>query len=111
MQEEKINVQDNKYEAMKNLFQLESVDGEVVFACNICDDGYYTETDVMKYLNIHQTEIIQNIFEQSKEEDAHVCLKIVKDNNPEKQKCQGQTKKIEKQYKCALCSIAIPKKL
>ena len=44
MQEEEINVQDNKYEAMENLFQLESVDWEVVFACNLCDEGYYTET-------------------------------------------------------------------
>ena len=73
LKEEEINVLDNKYEAMENLFQLESVDGEVVFACNICDEGYYTKTDVMKHLNIHHTEILQKIFEQSKKEDAHVC--------------------------------------
>ena len=93
---------------MEDLFQLESVNGEVLFACNICDEGYDTETDVMKHLNIHHTEILQKIFKQSKGEDVHGGLKSVKDNNPEEPKCQEQNEKTEKQYKCVVCSIAIP---
>ena len=85
MQEEEIYLQDNKYEAMKDLVQLKSVDGET---CNICNEGYDTETDVMKHLNIHHTEILQKIFEQSKEEDA---LKSVKDNNPKQKRLRKNT--------------------
>ena len=48
----------NRFQDFEELFQLESVKGEVVYACNVFDEGLDTVDDVKK----HITYIIRKFF-------------------------------------------------
>ena len=41
------------FDDFERLFQVEPREGEVVYACNVCDEGLDTENDVKKHIYIH----------------------------------------------------------
>ena len=51
----------NRFEDFEELFQIESLDGEVVYACNVCDEGLDTKTDVKQHIHIQHKNILQTI--------------------------------------------------
>ena len=36
---------------VEDYFQIEFVDGEPVFVCNICNEGFKNEADITKHIN------------------------------------------------------------
>ena len=36
---------------VEDYFQIEFVDGEPVFACNICDEGFDSEPEIKEHIN------------------------------------------------------------
>ena len=105
VQEDEISLTNNNFEDMEDLFQIEPVDGEYAYACNICNDGFDTEEEIKKHLSIVHTEILQNVSKQSNKESVQNVSKHVQDNKTNDTKCQEQNKKIEEPYKCNACSI------
>ena len=66
-EETEIVLDKTRFEDFEELFQLQSVEGEVVYACNVCDEGLDTEDDVKKHINIHHKEIIRTISIESED--------------------------------------------
>ena len=55
---------DNKdfiLEGIEDMFQMEILAGEEVFACNICDEGFDTDDQVRKHIEILHKEILMQI--------------------------------------------------
>ena len=48
------------FDDFEDLFQIESVDGELVYACNACNGGLETEYEIKEHLNKYHKEIILN---------------------------------------------------
>ena len=55
----------NGFDDFEELFQIESVEGELTYACNVCDEGFDTEDEIKKHLNTHHKEILQSIGKDS----------------------------------------------
>ena len=73
------------FDDIEDLFQIESVDGELLYACNVCNEGLETETEMKEHLNKDHKEIILNI---SKSAD----------------KCVNKSK-VEEHYSCKACTL------
>ena len=49
----------------KHVWRYQRIEGEVDYACNVCDEGLDTEDDMKKYLNKYHQEILLNIWKES----------------------------------------------
>ena len=78
----------NVFEDFEDLFQIESVEGEAIFACNVCDEGFGTEVDVKRHINKYHVETLHNISKESnailqdisQEKKVHYDTKSVAEN-------------------------------
>ena len=59
-------VEDKIFEDFKEMHQIEWVEGELLYVCNVCDEGLNTEGDVKTHLDKYHKEILQNISKESK---------------------------------------------
>ena len=41
---------ENIFDDVEDLIQIESVDGELLYACNVCNQGLETETEMKEHL-------------------------------------------------------------
>ena len=73
------------FDNIEDLFQIESVDCEILYACNVWNEGSETETEMKEHLNKDHKEIILNI---SKSAD----------------KCVDESK-VEEHYSCKTCTL------
>ena len=63
MEEEEISSKEVDYnldgiESIENLFQLEFLDGDQIYACNVCDQGFDIENEIKKHIIDNHKEII-----------------------------------------------------
>ena len=84
-QAEIITKEESIFDDIEDLFQIESVDGELLYACNVCNEGLETETEIKEHLNKDHKEIILNL---SKSAD----------------KCVNKSK-VEEYYSCKACTL------
>ena len=66
MEEEKIRSKEIYYnlegiESNEDLFQLEVLDGDQIYACNVCDQGFDIENEIKKHIIDNHKEIIIEI--------------------------------------------------
>lgn len=78
------NKENENCEYDEDLFQTEIVNQEVLFVCNICNEGFDTESEVKKHLTKKHEDILSNVskgsqisFNNKKEEikEAHIADK------------------------------------
>jgi hypothetical protein len=63
------------------MFQLEIFDGEQVYACNVCDQGFDTEGEIRDHiLEDHKDIVIQISNDMENKEDMEVNQKSVAGN-------------------------------
>ena len=48
------------------MFQLEVLDGEQVYACNVCDNGFESEDKIIKHIKEDHKEIMVEISKNMK---------------------------------------------
>ena len=53
-------------EEIEDMFQIEIVEGEQVYACNICDEGFDKEAEIRQDIVEDHKEIIPHISEKSR---------------------------------------------
>ena len=53
------------FDQKKHVWRYQRIEGEVDYACNVCDEGLDTEDDMKKYLNKYHQEILLNIWKES----------------------------------------------
>ena len=75
MEEEEISSKEIDYnldgiESIEDLFQLEFLDGDQMYACNVCDQGFDIENEIKKHIIDNHKEIIIEIskYMENKEE-------------------------------------------
>ena len=56
-------------EEIEDMFQIEYLEGEQVYACNICDEGFDKEAEVREHIGEVHHEIITQIKESLEEEE------------------------------------------
>ena len=47
---------------------MEFLEGEIVYACNVCNEGLDTENDVKKHIFTHHEDILQTIRNKSEDD-------------------------------------------
>ena len=92
----------NRFEDFEDLFQIESVEGEVIYACNVCDKGLDTEDDIKKHLKIHQKEILQSIRKESEDdlENPDQGIIVCAESNSDKEEAKAMYS-----YTCKACVV------
>ena len=58
----------NRFDDFEELFQMEFLEGEIVYACNVCNEGLDTENDVKKHIITHHEDILQTIRNKSEDD-------------------------------------------
>ena len=53
------------FEGIEDLFQIEVLDGEEIYACNVCNEGFDREDEIMKHISDDHKEIVIEISEDS----------------------------------------------
>ena len=68
----------------------------------MCDEGFDTEGDWKKHLDIDHKEILKNISNESEAQlQNHVQQKI----SPNESKCDGEKPKVKEPFKCKSCIV------
>ena len=57
-------VNDKIFDDIEDLFQIYSLDNDVVYACNVRNDGFDIEEDVIKHLTCIHKEVLQHIHKE-----------------------------------------------
>ena len=58
-------------EGIEDLFQLEVLDGEDIYACNVCDQGFDRENKIKKHILEYHEELVLEI-EKDKEKEPEI---------------------------------------
>ena len=67
-------------EGIEDMFQLEIFDGEQVYACNVCDQGFDTEGEIRDHiLEDHKDIVIQISNDMENKEDMELNQKSVEE--------------------------------
>ena len=53
------------FEGIEDLFQIEVLDGEEVYACNVCNEGFDREDEIMKHILDGHKEIVIELSKDS----------------------------------------------
>ena len=61
------------FEGIEDMFQIEIMDGEQVYACNICNEGFDQDAEVKKHIEEKHNEIIQQITKDLVESEEMKC--------------------------------------
>ena len=54
------------------MFKIESVEREVFYVCNVCDERFQTETEVKKHLQSIHEAIFQNITKETNDKEVNL---------------------------------------
>ena len=96
----------NRFANFEELFQIEPLEGEVVYACNVCNEGLDTENDAKKHVYTHHKDILQTI--RNKSEDD---LKISDKKKIVCNKLNSDVEKIKAKYSysstCQACVVYV----
>ena len=95
-------VEDNIFEDFEVMYQIESVGGELLYVCNVCDEGFNFKGDVKTHLDINHTKILKNI---RKESEAHLENQVQEKMSSNESKCDGEKQRIREPYTCKACSV------
>ena len=72
-------------DAIGDLFQIEILDSQQVYACNVCDEGFDREDEVKKHIEINHKDILikisQNIENSESEDDEAFLARFDDDGN------------------------------
>ena len=52
-------------EDLEELYQIEIVEGETLFVCNICDEGCETDGEVRKHVMTEHNEVLSKVYSES----------------------------------------------
>ena len=66
--EHKYQEEDIVLNCVQELFQIEALEGEQVFACNVCNEGFDIEDNVRKHITSDHTDILMQISKDINEE-------------------------------------------
>ena len=64
---------DYGFEGIEDMFEIEIIDGEQVYACNICNEGFDQDAEVKKHIEEKHNEIIQQITKDLVESEEMKC--------------------------------------
>ena len=65
---------------MQDLFQLEIVEGEELYACNVCNEGFEKEGEIKKHIEKYHHQVLLQIMKEMYEDKEYRPNDIIKDN-------------------------------
>ena len=77
---------ENIFDDVEDLFQIKSVDGELLYACNVCNQSLETETEMKEHLK--------------KKDHKEIILNISKSAD----KCEDESR-VKEHYSCKACTL------
>ena len=92
--------EENNFDDFEELYQIESVDGELLYACNVCNEALDTENEMKEHLNKDHKELILNINKTA--DNNHQNLDTMQ-KSPKR--LHVDQSKAEENYSCKACTL------
>ena len=66
--------EDTMSEGIDDHYQIQVIDGEQVYAFNICDEGFDTGDEVKKHISVSHKDVLIEISEKIDEDEVDNCI-------------------------------------